>query len=387
LYKIITMETPFVFGKIASDKNFSNRKEEIEHLIQNFRSGINTILISPRRWGKSSLVLQAAKQLEQNFPEIIVVYVDLFNIRTEEEFYLNLAEKTIRASSSKLQEVVNNAKKFFKQLIPKISFSPDNWQEFSFRFDWQELKEHVDEILNLPEKIAEAKKIRIVICLDEFQNIGYFENPLAFQKVLRSHWQLHQSVSYCIFGSKRHMLMEVFTSPSMPFYKFGDVIFLEKIRKEHWEKFIVSRFEATGKQISSFQAGRIAQLVDYHPYYVQQLAQGCWFRTDKTATDEIIDFALETIIYQLSLLFQNLTESLPTTQVNYLRLLIDNVQKPSSKETIMHYNLGTSANAIRIRNSLIDKEIIDIAEGNVKFLDPLYKIWLSRYYFGVTTLA
>ena len=381
------MDTPFVFGKIASDKNFSNRKVEIEHLIQNFRSGINTILISPRRWGKSSLVLQAAKQLEQNFPEITVVYIDLFNIRTEEEFYLNLAEKTIRATSSKLQEVVSVTKKFFKQLIPKISFSPNNWQEFSFRFDWQEMKEHVDEILNLPEKIAEAKKTKIVICLDEFQNLGYFEDPLAFQKVLRSHWQLHQSVSYCLFGSKRHMLMEVFTSPSMPFYKFGDVIFLEKIKNEHWEKFIVSRFEATGKQISSFQAGRIAQLVDYHPYYVQQLAQGCWLRTDQIATDEIIDLALETIIYQLSLLFQNLTESLPTTQVNYLRLLIDNVQKPSSKATIMQYNLGTSANAIRIRNSLVDKEIIDTAGGNVQFLDPLYKIWLIRYYFGLTILA
>jgi hypothetical protein len=379
------MDTPFIFGKIALEKNFSDRNAETEHLLRNFTSGINTILISPRRWGKSSLVLQASKLLEEKYPEFRVIYIDLFNIRTEEEFYLQLAEKTIRVTSSKLQEVVSASKKFFKKLIPRISFSPDHWQEFSLRFDWPEVKEHVDEILNLPEKIAEEKKIKLLICLDEFQNIGYFGDPLAFQKRLRSDWQLHQRVSYCLFGSKRHMLMEVFTSPSMPFYKFGDIIFLEKILKEHWEKFIFRRFEETGKHITLAQAGRIAELVDCHPYYVQQLAQGCWLRTEKSVTDKIIDLALETILCQLSLLFQNLTETLPTTQVNYLRLILDNVSQPSAKANIDQYNLGSSANTIRIRNSLIDKEIIDNMSGNVQFLDPLFKIWMKRFYFGLTS--
>ncbi len=103
---------------------------------------------------------------------------------------------------------------------------------------------------------------------------------MAVQKQLRSHWQKHQDVSYCLIGSKRHLLMHVFTSPSMPFYKFGDMMFIEKISTKDWEKYITERFHATGKEIEPEQSGRIALLVDNHPYYVQQLAQLCRLRCD-----------------------------------------------------------------------------------------------------------
>lgn len=86
----------------------------------------------------------------------------------------------------------------------------------------------IDEILDLPEKIAADRKMKIVICIDEFQQIGMFESPKAFQATLRSKWQLQQHVSYCLYGSRRHMMMEVFGKVSMPFYKFGAIYFLEK---------------------------------------------------------------------------------------------------------------------------------------------------------------
>jgi len=103
--------------------------------------------------------------------------------------------------------------------------------------DWEQVKKDPDDILDLAEKIAIKAKKKLVLCIDEFQNIAEFKDSLGFQRKLRSHWQLHQHVSYCIYGSKRHMLMEVFSSPSMPFYKFGDLIFLEKIKEEKWITF------------------------------------------------------------------------------------------------------------------------------------------------------
>ena len=375
------MNAPFIFGKIAISDNFIDRQKDILRLKTNFYSGINTILISPRRWGKSSLVEKAGKEVEEENRGYRVVFIDMFNIRSEGDFYKALSERLIKAVSGKFEELVENSKKFFKHWIPRISFSPDAQQEFSFGLDWNEVSENPDEILNMPETISLDKKLKIIVCIDEFQNIGLFENPLGFQKKLRSHWQHHQNTTYCLFGSKRHMLMEFFASPSMPFYKFGDLMFLDKIETKYWIKFIAEQFEKTGKSISKKNAAKIALSVENHPYYVQQLAQQVWLRTNKKATEKIIDEALESLILQLSLLFQSITETLSTTQVNFLKALLSNATKFSSKDTIEKFGLGTSANVVKIKRALISREIIDEHNRKIEILDPVYAKWLKDYYF------
>ena len=375
------METPFVFGKMAFGDDFTDRQSELARLSQNFISGINTILISPRRWGKSSLVAKAATETRENHPDIRIVFIDLFNVRSEEEFYRVLAESVIKATTNKMQEVMAQSKKFFRQIIPKITFSPEHTQKFSLSFDWRDVKNQPAEILDLAERIAESKKLKIVVCIDEFQNTGFFIDSLGFQKTLRSYWQQHQHASYCLFGSKRHMLMEVFASPSMPFYKFGDLMFLEKITIENWEPFIISRFLQTGKSLTTDQAGKIASLVECHPYYVQQLAQICWLRAEKKLTDEVIGQSLESLILQLSLLFQNIMETFSFTQINFLHAVLSGEPHLSSGETIQKYHLGSSAGVSQVKQALISKEIIDSVSGNIDFLDPIFKLWLKRYYF------
>jgi len=236
------METPFVFGRLATGRDFTDRERELQRLRQNFLAGTNTVLISPRRWGKSSLVKKAGEEITKENTHIKVVFLDLFNIRTEEGFYQELAEKTFREATGKMEELMAGVKKFLKHWTPKITFSPDAQQEFSFGLDWAEVKKQPDEILNLPETIAKETGFKFIICVDEFQNSAFFENPLAFQKKIRSFWQTHQHTAYCVYGSKKHMLSEFFTSPSMPFYKFGDILFLEKISSKYWQDFIKKRF-------------------------------------------------------------------------------------------------------------------------------------------------
>ena len=92
------METPFIFGKIATEKNFTDREKETADLVQNFMSLINTIIISPRRWGKSSLVNKAAKLAMAQDSNLRICHIDLFNVRSEEHFYSLLAQKVIAAT-------------------------------------------------------------------------------------------------------------------------------------------------------------------------------------------------------------------------------------------------------------------------------------------------
>lgn len=311
-----------------------------------------------------------------------IIHLDIFNIRNEVEFYQSLANQILKATASTWEEFAASAKKFLSNLVPRISFAPDDQAELSFSVGWQELKQQPDEILNLAEKIAEEKKLRLILCIDEFQNIGLFDDAAAFQRKLRSHWQQHRHVAYCLYGSKRHMLTDIFTNPSMPFYKFGDLFFLQKIASVEWISFIVKRFADTGKEIPEDIAALICTLVDNHPYYVQQLSQQAWFRTTHHCTGEIVNIAYESVIDQLSLLFANTTEGLNSRQLELLRAIINGEEQLSAQKTLKAYRLGTSANVVKLKELLIQNDVLDDMNGKLSFLDPLYRYWLENRFFG-----
>lgn len=375
------METPFIFGKIATEKNFTDRETETANLVQSFTSLINTIIISPRRWGKSSLVNKAAKLAMEQDRKLRICHVDLFNVRNEVHFYSLLAQKVIAATSTKWEEAVESAKSFFSHLVPKISIGSDPTNEVSIDFDWESIKQNPDEVLDLAEKIAKKKGVKIVICVDEFQNISEFADPDYFQKKLRSHWQQHQNVAYCLYGSKRHMMMEVFTNSSKPFYKFGNLMFLEKIDTPCLVEFFNTRFSETGKTITEDAANLIVKLVDNHPYYAQQLAQLSWLRTKDVCDVEIVREAHAALVEQLSLLFVTITETLTTQQLNYLNALIAGEKAISSTDVMHRYQISSTTSIARSKAALIKNDILDIKAGEISFQDPIYAYWLKSEYF------
>ena len=375
------MEAPFIFGRIATDENFTDREKETEHLVNNFESLINTVIISPRRWGKSSLVHKAADIAMQDDKNLKVCTIDLFNVKTEEQFYTALARNLIQETASRWEEAVENAKKFFSRLVPKISVGAGPGSEISIDFDWEEMKSNPDEILDLPERIAEAKGVKIVVCIDEFQNIAEFEDPLFFQRRLRAHWQRHRKVSYCLYGSKRHMMMDVFTDSTMPFYKFGDIFFLNKIDTEHFIPFIIERFSSTGKSITEDACRKIIALADNHPYYVQQLSQLSWLRTSGQCDVETVVKAHLSLVEQLSLLFSNLMETLTFQQTCYLHALIAGEKAITSAETMYRYHISSATAASRSLKTLIKKDILDSKSGEISFQDPIFEYWLRYNYY------
>ena len=375
------MEAPFIFGRIATDENFTDREKETEHLVNNFESLINTVIISPRRWGKSSLVHKAADIAMQADKNLKVCTIDLFNVKTEEQFYTALARNLIQETASRWEEAVENAKTFFSRLVPKISVGAGPGSEIFIDFDWEEMKSNPDEILDLPERIAEAKGVKIVVCIDEFQNIAEFEDPLFFQRRLRAHWQRHRKVSYCLYGSKRHMMMDVFTDSSMPFYKFGDIFFLNKIDTEHFIPFIIERFSSTGKSITEDACRKIIALADNHPYYVQQLSQLSWLRTSGQCDVETVVKAHLSLVEQLSLLFSNLMETLTFQQTCYLHALIAGEKSITSTETMYRYHISSATAASRSLKALIKKDILDSKSGEISFQDPIFEYWLRHDYY------
>ena len=375
--KKISMEKPFVFGVATSGDNFTDREQETQRLLLNFTHGVNTILISPRRWGKTSLVKKVAQLAQTKTRKI--VYLDIFSCRTESEFYRLFATSVLKQTSSKWDEWVENTKQFLAHINPKISIGTDPMNDFSISFEYSMQDNAGNDILQLPEKIAIEKGIQIVICIDEFQQISDFEDSKTFQKKLRTVWQLQQHVSYCLFGSKKHLMNELFEKKNLPFYKFGDAIYLTKIETKYWIEYICKRFENTGKHISPELAKEICRLVDNHSSYVQQLAWLLWTRTTDIATEEQLTHALEDLLDQNNILFQSETENLSAYQMNFLKAVIDGIHsKFSSKEIILKYNLGTSANIVRLKSALLQKELIETDGKEIILADPVFGVWFKK---------
>lgn len=368
---------PFMFGVATSGDNFTDRKKETERLLLNFRHGVNTILISPRRWGKTSLVQKVCRLAQSD--KLKIVYIDIFSCRSDKDFYDALAAAVLKQTSSKLDEWLENAKLFLSRISPKISMGTDPMTDFSISFEMNPKSNDVDEILQLPEKIAQKKGIHIVVCIDEFQQIAEFKDSKTFQKRLRTVWQLQKSVSYCLFGSKKHLMNELFEKKSLPFYKFGDTIYLPKIGTSDWVDYICGRFEATGKQISRELAEKICQTVDNHSSYVQQLAWLVWIHTDGTATECDFESAYQDIIDQNTPLFEKQTESLTTYQMNFLRAVLAGVHNEfTTQEVLQKYQLGSSANVSIVKRALVKKELIEVEKRQVVIPDPVMRVWLKK---------
>ncbi len=374
------MNSPFTFGKVVSGKTFINREKELSKLKLNFQSGINTMLISPRRWGKSSLVKKATEESKSENSNLRVCFIDIFKINSELEFYEILLKEILKNSALKWEDWIKTGKNFLKNIVPDFIIGIDPQNDFSIKLRWSDIEKAPDEILNLPEKIALKKNVQFVICIDEFQKIAKFKESLNFQQKLRSVWQYQNRTSYCLFGSKRHIITDLFQNQSMPFYRFGDMMFLQKISKEHWIKHIVNAFAETGKKISNESAINIIEKVQNHPYYVQQLAHQVWINTSKTVNKSIIETSTDELLLYNGIMYANEVEKLSLLQINYLRAIIDKEEKISSKQSVKKYNLGTPGNVPTIKKALENKEIIDFFEKEPSFIDPLFQYWFAKNY-------
>ena len=375
------MDSPFNYGRLAEGSYYTNRDKEAAWLEQQLNAGINTMLISPRRWGKSSLVQHVAAKMKRKNKGQVFCFIDLFNTRSLEEFVEVYSSSLIKATSGTFEEVVTTVKSVFKHVIPAINLSSDPATDVSISFDWKTVKKNINEVLDLAEKLAQQKKIKLIVCVDEFQNISNLEDPVSFQKKLRAHWQKHQHVTYLLYGSRQHLMMDFFTRPSMPFYKFGEVFFLEKIPKKHWVSFITKRFRDTGKTIGETESIAIAEIMKNHPYFVQQLSQAVWLKTNKKASASNIDEAIDDLLDQYTILYQKETDQLTNFQLNFLKALSDKITSFTRQAVLQEYNLGSSANVKRIKEALQNKEIIDVFGKDVQFNDPMYELWLKKRYF------
>ena len=146
---------PFIFGVATSGDNFTDREKEAARLLSNFTHGVNTILISPRRWGKTSLVKKVCNLAQSN--QLRIVYLDIFSCRTDKEFYTAFTSAVLKQTSSKFEDIIENAKHFLTRISPKFTIGPDPMRDFSISLELNQKAMILMKFCNCRKRLQKRK--------------------------------------------------------------------------------------------------------------------------------------------------------------------------------------------------------------------------------------
>jgi len=198
---------------------------------------------------------------------LICAYVDFFRAVSLQSLGKLYADVITRAAASKVEETIRFIRDRFPTIVPKVVFKGKGAAEFELGFEAprRDLEKWLDDIFDLPQQIAQRKRKRLVVVLDEFQEIVSIGTPSALERAIRSKIQHHDRVAYVFMGSKRHLLDELFSDKSKPLYRIAKPMPLGKIPEKKLAFFIRSRFQSAHVRIVTAEIQRILGITLCHP--------------------------------------------------------------------------------------------------------------------------
>lgn len=373
---------PFVFAEVAKGKTFTDRESELREMISDMANGQNVLLFSPRRYGKTSLVLKALDQLKNR--GYVTAYVDLYKVSTREALGNTYASAITNATATKLDDTVAFVKKHFLAIMPKVKFKAPGGVgvELDFESPKRDIDRWLEEIYELPQKLAVKDKKRWVVVMDEFQEAAAIPPKGSVERVLRSVIQHHDRVSYVFMGSKRHLLHDIFMDVDRPLYKIAKSMPLKKIPDVEWFGFIGGRFKDGGLLASKDVIGEILKKSESHPYFTQRLCYEvveCVMASDRTTVEvSDVNVALDRCVKGQSYAFSVIFDNCNANQKHFLMALAEDVGvSVFSRDFITKNNLGTSAFVQRSVKSLVEKGVLEKEDNVVSFSDVFFGHWLK----------
>ena len=355
------MENPFRFGVIVEKDCFTDREKERQQIKQSLNSGNHLILISPRRFGKTSLVKDATKNLKRP-----IIYLDLQLITDVSDFTARLLRHVLKID--KWEKIKQTIAAF--RIVPTISLDPQtNAMDISFQpsmtKDWFLA---LEDAFNLIEKIGENGKKPIVI-LDEFQEILTIHKNL--DKQLRSILQHHQHVNYLFLGSIESMMKDIFEKKKSPFYHFGQLLGLKKIPYPDFLFFLENKLKKITREANRLSE-QILEFSTCHPYYTQQLAFYCWnFLERNQFVENIIEIVVSQIVKEHDTDYERLWNTLNKTDQKILIELSTKKVLPLQEITVA---MPTSTVYSGLKR-LFTKGYI-IYNDKYELDDPFFKRWI-----------
>ena len=378
------MTNPFVYGEIVPVTSFVDREVELDRLGRDLWAGQKIFLISPRRYGKSSLVRQALRGAARSGALTVEIQVSSYSS------YVSFLEGYARALAS-AETKLDRARSWLREMLsgvrPEVGIKADEAGRSQLAVAFPAVRTDRDishlaqEVFALPGKITEARKRRMAISLDEFQGIAAF-NGGSVEHALRAAVQQQRQVGY-VFSGSEPTLMERMLGRSRPFYKAGPVMRLQKIPADRFAKFIESKFKSTGFKPEPGLGGAIVDLAGNLPYDVQRLAHEVWDDVKaggaRSASLEDLHDTLKRLLGEHETLFEGTWQRLTLAQRAALRaaVLEDGRELLSADVRTRHRLSGTSTVQASL-GALVREDILTKEDGRYTVVDSLFREWIAR---------
>lgn len=363
------MMNPFKFGGLVTGDDFADRESEMSSMLREMRSGINIVLYSPRRMGKSSLL---AELMRRHNKEFLFVYVDLYGVSTKTrlvEAFMSAVVKsaygTVRRITEGIREVIKGSRLRLvidDKGVPGVEFSVGEPSD-----------PEIQDMLDIPEQIATKNGKRIVIVFDEFQEIASLDG-VALLKAMRSRMQAHKHVSYVFAGSKRHLLLSIFEEREGAFFNSARPMELGPIPTAEFEKFIVARFASAGGRIDPESARAVVRASGGNTYYAQQIAHELFNISTRPKWPTDFESALAAALAHQSPAYYFLWDSIKSVdQRRYLVAVAFEGKTTYKSGLIARYGLKSASN---VQKALKHLDARGITEHGL-IVDPMFALWLK----------
>lgn len=372
-----TPSTPFPVTGYYGPVYFCNREEEAKILLNNIKGGQSTILTAPRRIGKTALIQHVLAKLPKGNRGI---YLDILPTENMNDFLNEFATAVIRNVSDK-KGFGRKFWDFIKSLRPSVSFDTlTGSPQVSFTVKDQEVFNQIAEIFTFLEKENE----KIVIAIDEFQQILSYPEKKT-DAWLRTIIQKMKNVVFIFSGSQQHLMNELFTIPSRPFYNSAAMLKIKKIEHKKYSAFINRKFSENKRVINVNIIDQLMNWADGHTYYVQLLCN----RIFLTGTVEIIESIWKEEAHRLLIeqepVFFNYRGMLTFPQWSLLKGIANEGElfEPTGNDFIVRHKLGSPSTVLRSLQALLRMELIYYeysSEGKryYKINDLLFRRWVEN---------
>jgi hypothetical protein len=373
-------ENPFVFGEIVDDTNFVDRTEELAQLVRDLADGQKVFLLSPRRFGKSSLVSVAFLKLRKR--HIRTVNLTVSSYSSYAQFLEKFAERAIRAAGP-WDRVKDWITRFARQVKPEVNYNMQTG-EVSVSLGRGLLSDPspvAPEVFALPGELARHAGFRMAICLDEFQQISQFNGGLV-ENALRNQVQKQREVGYVFAGSQPSLMQEMLSS-RRPFHKAGPQMFLDKISADDWREFILRQFRRRSRALDDSAIETLLGAADLIPYDVQRIAHELWDYAELTGKRRLeasdVNLVIGSLVTNQSTYYELLWEQLSARQRAALQALAHRgASNIYSQQVREEFRLGPASTVQKALHSLDSKDVLDRYKGQFFFLDPLFPVWIRR---------
>lgn len=370
------MDNPFRYGIAVDEPYFIDREQELKDYSVWLKSGQSLVIYSPRRYGKTSLMLKLLNKLHEDGYNTI--YVDFFRINSRRRF-AELYYAEIIKQMPTWEKALRKISTLTKKIRPVVSLDNQGIPNVTIRFEDNSRDEDLTELFDLPQKLAVRQPW--IVVFDEFQEVEKL-NGENFEKELRSCAIHHDKVSYVFMGSKTNMLLNMFTNRNRAFYQFGKITELRKISSEILSEYIESGFKNTGIRFHSGIAVRIIEKSEAIPHYVQYLASACWEEAregDAIIDDILVDSAVDKIILNQNDYFMKQYEDLTAHQQRVLVAVSRENKNLFTAEFADKFHLSPVSSTQRSVQRLLKTGILSKNGDTYDFNDPFFRLWISKH--------